>query len=372
MDCRRFLFALLTLVSLSACDLVTDPPELIQKYSVIWDIQSRQPDGLNPLLSYSSSLRLMPGGDILVSTANYTNDEYTTRFLKLDASGSILQEASFKGYSAYPQVLDDGRIVSLSDSLRVFTSGLQPLLVSPKPFERFGLMAYTPEVMIYTDYTSSSMSLASYDYTGNQLWSKPARALGCGGNSMRIEPLAPNAGMFTRSIGQNSDTLRFSVFSIEDGKPVWSKTYLGSSFFGTSDPDALSRIGVSSLLWMPRGESVWIFGADAADEKILVRSVSRDGIGRKFTIDLIAHPFGSLPKGLRTVDGGFLFGLNGDLTSDAYAYRLAKSDGRGNIGWVGTFTTLGIDFLVDMLELEDGTVIVMTGLGTVTAYRPQY
>ena len=314
----------------------------------------------------------MPGGDILVSTANYTNDGYTSRFVKLDASGSILQEASFNGYLAYPQVLADGRIVSLSDSLRIFTSDLQQLPVSGKPFDRFGLMTYTPEVMIYTDYTSNSMALAAYDYTGNQLWSKPARALGCGGNSMRIEPLAPNAGMFTRSIGQNTDTLRFSVFTIGEGKPVWSKTYLGSSFFGSTDPDALNRISVSSLLWKPAGESVWIFGADAADEKILVRSVSRDGIGRKFTADLSAHPFGSLPKGLRTIDGGFLFGLNGDLTSDAYAYRLAKSDGRGNIGWVGTFTTLGIDFLVDMLELDDGTVIVMTGQGYVTAYRPQY
>ena len=360
-------FSVLPLLLISGCDFVTDPPELIQEYASVWTLETRPPEDWQVSFGYSSSLRLLPDGQVLVSTAYNIGigDGYATRFLKVTPEGMVSKEATVDGYAGFPVIATDGTIVALSDSLRRFSTDLEPISVYARGLGRFGMLAFNDELMLYSDYMLSSMALAAYDFSGNQLWSKPARAMGCGGNLMLIDMLGPNAGMFARSVGPETDTLRFSAFRLSDGKSLWTKTYMSDKLFG---PNPVAP----RLVWKPEAQAAWVFAGDGVAEKIHVRSISRDGIGTKFTADLSGHPFEGLLEGFRTVDNGFLFGLNGNLITDAYAYRLAKTDARGNVGWVGTFTTPGIDFLVDMLELQDGTVIVLTGRGTVSAYKPQY
>jgi len=361
---RTFLPSLVLALIATGCNN-DEPPTLIRQYEALWEVSVGSAE-IYPVASHrTDGIRVLPDSNLLVFGTGLSAGNNFSRFIKLDADGKVVTRTAFNSYSGLPLISSDGTITSLSDSLRRFDINLGLISSQRRIIDKFGLLAFTDQFMIYTDFDAIPVALVAYGHDGASLWKKPARALGCGGNYMGIEVLGNLAGMFTRSTGPQLDTLRLSAFEVASGKPVWIHEFLSNKVFG-------GRQLAPQIIWNADGSSALIIGGDSMNSRIYGATISSRDVRNNFIADLSSHPFQSVVRCVRTRDNGYLFGLNGNIQSDYYTYRLAKADRYGKVGWVGTFTFTGNDYLVDLLELADGTIVAATGQGNVSAYRPVY
>ena len=360
---QQKLYFLLAAALVFGCS--SEPPDLIRQYETVWEVDLG-PNNVTEQFT-ASKLLLLKDQSTLVVSNGITNQLVgnVTRLTTVSTEGQLIGLSEFNTYMGSPIIDAAGDYVFLSDSIRFVSQNLNLTTAIPLPFNRFGLSAFNSQALIYLDFFSSQPAITSYDFKGNILWSNSAKSMGCGGSSMSIQMDELNAGMMAKSEGVELDTFRITTFDSNSGKLKWSREYLSDKLFPGS------RL-TPKAVWNTAFSGVNLFGIDPALGKLHIASVTSSGIGRKLIAALPDVSFAYLVTAFKTQDGGFLFGLNGNQQSDFFSYRLVKLDRNGNPGWVGTFTNPGDDYLIDMVERADGTVIALSALGVVTAYKPVY
>ncbi|MBM3177043.1 MAG: hypothetical protein FJZ78_03455 [Bacteroidetes bacterium] len=359
------ILSLLPLAAFLLLSCGSESPDLIQQYEAAWEIDLA-PNNVTEKFA-ASRLLLLDDQSTLVVANGITNQLVgdVTRLTIVSPDGQRTGLSEINSYMGWSILDPSGNYRFLSDSVYIINQNLSLIAKTPLPFIRFGLSAFNSQSLIYLDFFSSQPAITSYDFNGKILWSNPANTMGCGGSYMSIQMDELNAGMLAKAEGIEQDTFRITNFDPRTGNLKWSREYLSEKLFpGT-------RL-IPKPVWTTNYSGVNLFGIDPATRNLFVASVTNAGIGRKLRTELPDISFSYLVTAFKTKDGGFLFGLNGNQQADYFSYRLVKIDRNGNPGWVGTFTNPGDDYLVDMVERADGTVIALSAQGVVTAYKPVY
>jgi hypothetical protein len=345
-----------------------DFPDLITGYSLKWEVDLRQQypsdiSGQYPLNSYE--LADTRESVIVLSFLATGSGAPNAILTKVDYSGMVTDDLILPDISGLKVTLDKNNHLALllfnnQNGKDLATYDTDFNILSSKTLD-FGegyshTLAFDPSSIYSHRHVNGVQRLTKYDHQANVDWETPYKFIGCGGSTIHVLDNGGNVSLLAESY---PDSIKVSHLSVKTGRKLWSKLFMKQSI--------LPNGGYVKGAWTSRNKLILAsFNTSGTQLMIALYDISM----KTKTID-IEFPMGSyLSRVLSTKDGGLLLGIGTNSALDASNFRLVKLDSEGNAGWMGTFQQLGYDSLVDMIELEDGTIVVLTAKGYLQGLSP--
>jgi hypothetical protein len=346
-----------------------EAPDLITKYSQKWELdlltQSTSTSGQR---STFESYNLTDTKDGIIVTSTITKGESLTDgiYTKISYDGALTKDLIRLGGGFTRLTVDTESniaMLGLSNTLFIYDRDLN--FLSSRALD-FGsgfqhTLSFGPSHVYNHRHVNGVQTITKFNWSGDIEWESPYKYIGCGGSTIYLTYQGmQNITLYAESY---PDSLKLSQLNAGTGKKAWSKLILKNEIF--------TDFGYIIMNMNYQGEAIL---ATLNSNGLLQVAYYEDKKGkiRTQTPDVAFTKGSGLVKLLPTQDGGVLLGINANSTVDSFNYKLVKLDRNGNAGWVGTFNQVGLDTIVDLIELKDGTIIVLTQKGYIQALTPQY
>lgn len=343
----------------------------IKGYETSWEYDLREyypsPWTPPPSVDYLQVYKIIKSenGSFIVVARNGTPPYFGEGFIltKLSASGSVIKDVKIKTpYGIVSNTTINGNILLYhGDTLTTYNSELSLVsnLVMSFGNEFHELRTIEGTNIFMTLYKNSKPVLVDYDQAGKELWEIPFASLGCMCSTFLNLCLNHN-NVAVVSVPVESDTVKVFYVHAADGTPIWNRRFLRSSTH--LEGYSVTPVWTANILTMisqaNNGKDIRVISLD--DE--IETKVLKAGL-----------PEGSvIQKAIVSKDGGILIGISTNNSVDVANFRLIKVNRIKKIEWEGAFYQLGVDSLSDIVELENGLVITVTGKGYITALSPSY
>lgn len=363
----RILGFLVVVSTLSLVSCSDEYPQLITKYEAKWELNlvENYPSSIQFPNNLLSTYKLINTGNHLLVVSNLLTDGVVT---KVSYEGEVVDDLilSGVGYSAAVTLNRSKEVMILyqnqqsKDQIDKYDANLNKLATTMLDFGTGfqTTMALGESAIFKHMHKNSKDVLASYSFDGSLLWEAPFYDLGCGGSHIKLLFNDRSLSVVAESY---PDSIKLSQLDMATGRVQWNKLLMKQS--------VLPESGLISSAWTTLGKLA-LLGTSQSGERIGVAFYNKKVESKFMNLDLTYGT--SITRVLPTNDGGLLLGLVSDVSLESVNFKLLKLDSEGNPGWIGSFYYPGYDYIADMVELNDGTIIVLSGKGYLMALAPVY